>query len=79
MGIDDKQAVGADWTQSPQRGPKARARLGRWSVRPQCRADPRTVHRPALQRGQRDHSLTGGRQGEPLIVVVDTESPQQVQ
>ena len=64
-------------TQAPQAERRLAAACRGWGIRPQRRADPRTVHGAALQRRQGDHSLAGRRQGQRMLVAVDTESAQQ--
>jgi hypothetical protein len=46
---------------------------------PQHRAYPQPVHRPALQRDQRDQPLARGRQVDGLLTSVNGELTEQVQ
>jgi low temperature requirement protein LtrA len=47
-------------------------------MRPQHRADPQAVHRPALQREKRDQALAGRWQLDGLVAAVNGESAQKV-
>jgi hypothetical protein len=48
-------------------------------MRPQHRADPQPVYRPALQRDQRNQSPACGRQLDGLLTSVNGELTEQVQ
>ena len=77
--IHHHQRVCADGPQAPHRGSKARDGPARRRVRPQHRANPQAVDRPALQRDQRDQPLAGGRHFDRPITAINGEAAQQVQ
>jgi hypothetical protein len=77
--IDHQQLIHACRAQPPHRGAQTRncaTGLGMW---PQHRADPQAMHRPALQREERDKTLAGWWQRDVLITAVYCESAEYVE
>ncbi|MDT5017406.1 MAG: hypothetical protein QOD39_3566 [Mycobacterium sp.] len=77
--INLQQRVGAHWPQPPHRGAQACDRAPRLGMRPQHRADPQPVYRPAFQREQCNQSLACRRQLDGLFTSVNGELTEQVQ
>jgi len=76
--INLQERVGTHWPQPPHRGAQAcngALRLGMW---PQHRADPQSMHRPALQCEQCDQSPACRRQVDRAVTVVNGELTEQV-